>query len=272
MAPKTAPLPARPAATLVLMRDGGGGTPPQVLMVERSTGVDFAAGAYVFPGGGLEPGDATPAACRLSPELSPGQARRVVNGAESDLEALAYFVAAIRETFEESGILLAHPAGGEGAVPAGNQRALLAQARTRMNRGELAFLDWLTEQGWVLATERLVYFAHWVTPEAAPKRFDTRFFLAPAPEGMEAAHDAKEVVSHRWITPAEALEAAARGHIHMIEPTVVNLERLAAYPSTSAALAALRGQPVTRVMPKMVSGADGRPSIILPWDPEYETA
>jgi 8-oxo-dGTP pyrophosphatase MutT (NUDIX family) len=257
---------------LVLMRDSPGGAPPQVLMVERSAGADFAAGAYVFPGGAVEPGDATPCALRLSPALSPAQAREVMDDAGSDLEALSYFVAAIRETFEESGILLARPAGAQMPAPAEHQRAPLAEARARMNRGQLAFLDWLQAWGWVLSTERLVYFAHWVTPEASPKRFDTRFFLAPAPEGMEAAHDAKEVVSHRWITPAEALRAAKEGRIHMIEPTVVNLERLAAYPSTGAALAALRGRPVTRVMPKMVPGAAGRPVIIFPWDPDYENA
>jgi 8-oxo-dGTP pyrophosphatase MutT (NUDIX family) len=272
MAAKTPPAAPRPAATLVLMRDGAAGRAPQVLMVERHAAADFAAGAYVFPGGGVEESDAGGAVERLSPALAPAQAGAALSDLPSGLEALGYYVAAIRETFEESGILLARPADrASGPGDAGN-RERMAVARERINRGDLAFLEWIASQGWVLSTERLVYFAHWVTPEAAPKRFDTRFFLAPAPPGMDAAHDTREVVSHRWLTAAEALEGAAAGRIFMIEPTVVNLERLAAYGTSEAALQDLRGQAVPRIMPKMIFDAQGRRVIILPWDPEYETA
>jgi len=272
MAGTATPVTPRPASTLVLMRDSTTGGQPEVLMVERSSGADFAAGAYVFPGGGLEPADMTPTALELSPALAAGQAGQALASATSDLEALGYFVAAIRETFEEVGILLAQPAGGAARGIAAEQRAALAEARAKMNRGELSFLDWMATRQWVLSTERLVYFAHWVTPEVAPKRFDTRFFLAPAPKGMEAAHNAQEVVSHRWVTAAGALEAWRQQRIFMIEPTVKNLELLAAFPSTEAALHGLRGKPVPRIMPKMVFDAQGKRVIVFPWDPEYETA
>jgi len=272
MAGAPAPVIPRPASTLVLMRDSATGGPPEVLMVERSSGADFAAGAYVFPGGGLEPGDQVPAAAGLSPAVSASQAGQVLASATSDVEALGYFVAAIRETFEEIGILLAHPAGNVADGSAAEERAALAQARDKMNHGALSFLDWVATRHWVLSTERLVYFAHWVTPEAAPKRFDTRFFLAPAPKGMEAAHDEQEVVAHRWVTAADALEAWRQKRIHMIEPTVKNLELLAEFPSTEAAVQSLRGKPVNRIMPKFVFNAQGKRVIVFPWDPEYETA
>jgi 8-oxo-dGTP pyrophosphatase MutT (NUDIX family) len=261
------PVTPRAASTLVLMRDGAQGA-PEVLMVERSGDANFAAGAYVFPGGQLDAADSAPLAVQLSPGLSPTQAARVLVGATSDAEALGSHVAAIRETFEESGILLARPGAGAANLGA----AALAAARAEMNRGGLGFLDALASWHWVLSTERLVYFAHWVTPEAVPKRFDTRFFLAAAPDGMQAAHDAQEVVSHRWITPAEALEAAASKRIHMIEPTVKNLELLADFGSTDAALNGLSGKPVTRIMPKLVMNPQGKRVIVFPWQPEYETA
>ncbi len=264
------PVTPRPAATLVLMRDGAAGSAPQVLMVERNADANFAAGAFVFPGGVLEEVDRSADAARLSPGLTAGQAGLALGDAPGDTDALGYFVAALRETFEESGILLA--SGTADALAPEASRVAAAQARERINRGELGFLDWVASQGWVLCTERLVYFAHWVTPEAVPKRFDTRFFLAPAPAGAEALHDTREVVAHRWLTAGEALEAHLAGGIHMIEPTVKNLERLAAYASTRAALEDLRGRTVPRIMPKLVMNAEGRRVIIFPWDPDYETA
>ncbi|HEX7928878.1 MAG TPA: hypothetical protein VF678_14880 [bacterium] len=262
------PVTPRPASTLVLMRDPPQGGPPELLVMERSASADFAAGAYVFPGGGLEAPDQSPEAVRLSPGLVPALAGQTLGSATSDAEALGYYVAAIRETFEESGILLGRPGPGQAASTA----AAVAQARAQMNQGALSFLDWMAREGWVLSTEQLVYFAHWVTPEAVPKRFDTRFFLAAAPQGMEAAHDAQEVVSHRWITAEAALEAWRQKRIHMIEPTVKNLEKLAEFPSTQAALQGLRGKPVTRIMPKLVVNAQGKRVIVFPWDPAYETA
>lgn len=261
------PVTPRAASTLVLMRDGAKGA-PEVLMVERSAEANFAPSAYVFPGGQLETADSTPLAAQLSPGLSAAQAAKVLQGANTDAEALGYHVAAIRETFEESGILLAHPGAGGAPMSAD----ALAKARTEMNQGGLAFLDALAAWHWVLSTERLVYFAHWVTPEAVPKRFDTRFFLAAAPAGMQAAHDAQEVVSTRWITAADALDAAAAKRIHMIEPTVKNLERLAAFGSTQAALDGFSGQPVPRILPKLVVNPQGKRVIVFPWQPEYETA
>lgn len=266
------PVTPRPAATLVLMRDGAAGHAPQVLMVERHAAADFAPSAFVFPGGALEDADRGAAASRLSPGLTAAQAGLALGDAAGDADALGYYVAALRETFEESGILLAREAGAPPGPVAAQFQVPLAQARERINRGELGFLDWVAAQGWVLSTERLVYFAHWVTPEAVPKRFDTRFFLAPAPPGAEALHDTREVVAHRWLTAAEALEAHGAGRIHMIEPTVKNLERIAAYPSIGAALQDLRGRPVPRIMPKLVMNAEGRRVIVFPWDPDYETA
>ncbi len=233
--------------------------------MQRASAGDYA-GLYVFPGGGIESCDVGADAARLSPRLSPMQAQLRLGNAESAARALGYYVAVLRETFEEAGILLAR--APDGGAP-GLAEATLSAGRREVGAGRIGFLAWVEREGLTLATEHLIYFAHWITPEAVPKRFDTRFFLAEAPQGMLAIADQTEVVGHCWVTPEQAIAAHAAGRMPMIAPTLRNLEVLRGFPSPEAARAGLEGRPVRTVMPRLTVGPDGRSILLYPWDPAY---
>jgi 8-oxo-dGTP pyrophosphatase MutT (NUDIX family) len=282
----------RPAATVVLMRDRAGGPGrrgrPEVLLVERHGASAFGAGAYVFPGGIVEPGDGGPEAARLSPGLTPAQAAARMPDLADPHAALGHFVAAIRETFEEALVLLAEAPEGAQAAPAPEgaqaapaperaQAALpstaeLEAVRARLHAGTAEFVPWLAQQGLRLATQRLVYFAHWITPEGVPLRFSARFFLVRAPEGAEVVPDRQEVLQHRWLEPAEAIAMRARGAIHLMDPTVRNLELLGRFASTDEAVRELGRREVRAIQPKLRRNADGTRRILYPWDPDYGQA
>jgi 8-oxo-dGTP pyrophosphatase MutT (NUDIX family) len=282
----------RPAATVVLMRDRAGGAGrrgrPEVLLVERHGASAFGAGAYVFPGGIVEPGDGGPEAARLSPGLTPAQAAARMPDLADPHAALGHFVAAIRETFEEALVLLAEAPEGAQAAPAPEgaqaapaperaQAALpstaeLEAVRARLHAGTAEFVPWLAQQGLRLATQRLVYFAHWITPEGVPLRFSARFFLVRAPEGAEVVPDRQEVLQHRWLEPAEAIAMRARGAIHLMDPTVRNLELLGRFASTEEAVRELGRREVRAIQPKLRRNADGTRRILYPWDPDYGQA
>jgi len=224
------PAPVRAAATLLLVRDRPAF---QVLMVRRHHQIDFAGGALVFPGGKVEPHDA-PEDMRF--DADDGAAR----------------VAAIREAFEESGILLAQDADGrpcrtDGALDAARQAiaagAPLAPALERLG---------LTPE-----LDALVPFARWIAPAVVPKRFDTRFYIAEAPAEQVAACDGSEAVEAEWIAPDEALRLAALGERTIIFPTRMNLRRLAESRTVAAALAAARARPLVTVEPVIERRADG---------------
>ncbi|MGH7210556.1 MAG: NUDIX hydrolase, partial [Acetobacteraceae bacterium] len=170
------PAPARPAATIMLLRDGTEGM--EVFMVVRHHQIDFASGALVFPGGRAEPGDSAVAA---------GPRGGRAPGLDGD--GLALRIAGIREAFEECGVLLAHPRGATGPLDA----ARLASLRQGMD-----FAALLDAENLELATELLTPFAHWITPPMMPKRFDTHFFLVPAPADQLAVHDGAESVDSVW--------------------------------------------------------------------------
>jgi 8-oxo-dGTP pyrophosphatase MutT (NUDIX family) len=270
-----------PAATVVLMRDREPGQGrPEVLLVERNRASAFGAGAYVFPGGVVEPQDVAPAAAALSPRLTPAQAHTRLEAADSPGQALGFYVAAIRETFEEALVLLAEPAcagAGAAALPATRPatrpgRAALEAVRARLLTGELHFLDWLATAGLCLDTERLVYFAHWITPEAVPHRYAARFFLIRAPQDAEVVTDGHEVLRHRWLEPAQAIALRRQGDIHLMDPTVRNLELLGSFASTEEALLQLNRREVRAILPKLRLHEDGSRTVIYPWDTEYDRA
>lgn len=218
----SAPAPPRPAATLLLLRDGRAGL--EVLMVARAREVDFASGALVFPGGRVEAADAA-----LAPPQDPLGAFRV---------------AAIRETFEECGVLLARPGVLPGGV--GGFRAALARG------------------GLVPDAGALVHFAHWITPAHSPKRYDTHFFLARAPAGQDAVHDGREAVEAVWVRPEEALAEAEAGRRTLVFPTRLNLRRLAGFGSVAAALSAAAATPVVTALPEPETDGQGRVFLRIP--------
>ena len=176
---------ARPASTILLLRDSAGPDghgEMEVFMMVRHYEIDFNSGALVFPGGSVDAGDHDVAG---KPELYAG-------GEGLDAEALGFRIAAIRETFEESGILLAKPRGSNTLVDAKQAGEIEAANRAALCEGKTTFLKILTDNGALLTLDELVPYAHWITPEGMPKRFDTWFFLAAAPPEQAGAHDGKE--------------------------------------------------------------------------------
>lgn len=244
------------AATVLLVRDGARGL--ETLMVVRHHEIDFASGAAVFPGGKISASDRDPrvaARCSAPPDL--------------DDQQRALRVAAVRETFEESGLILARR---NGTLLDGAQRAALHQRwGKRVAAGGEAFIEMVRDEALELALETLLPFAHWVTPEIAPKRFDTHFFIAAAPPGQVAQHDGSEAVDSFWVRPADALDDCEQGRRTIIFPTLANLALLAQSPDVAGAMVAARARPVTRIQPTLGKRADGKTVPVLPVDCGYPT-
>jgi 8-oxo-dGTP pyrophosphatase MutT (NUDIX family) len=263
---KPAPVTPVPAATLVLLRNRSAGA-FEVLLIRRHTASKFAAGDFVFPGGKIEVGDGLDDAADWCRSVDAAQAaRRLGLVSAPPSAALGHWVGVIRETFEEVGILLAYaPDGGpvrlDGARYAAYRRACQADHR--------AFWEMLRAERLTLATDALVYFAHWITPEVQPLRFDTRFFAAPMPEGQEAVADEREITEVRWLTPREAIDANARGQLSLRNPTVKNLQLFDGASSTAAALARLDGREVRTILPRVIIEGDTR-RVLLPGEPGYD--
>ncbi len=250
--PDTAP--AVPAATILMLRDGTEGL--EVFMVVRHHQIDFASGALVFPGGKADEADFDPA---LDAYL---------DGALEATDMKAIQVASIREAFEECGVLLARTEG-TAALISGERLAELEPYRDKLHKGELTILEFLEQENLRLACDELVHFAHWVTPEMMPKRFDTHFFLAAAPADHLAVHDGHESVDSVWITPAEAISDAVAGKRTVIFPTLRNVEKLGKSKTVADALAAAAGSAPVRVLPWMDKREDGT-WLCIPEEAGYE--
>lgn len=255
----------RDAATVVVVRPGAGGA-AEVLLVERHGASGFAAGAWVFPGGVVDPADAT-----LAPERWAGIDPAALAGrfdAEPGL-VLALHVAAVRETFEEAGLLLAHRADGTTAqIPA--TRFDRARHALADRRDPARFDRWLADEGLVADLGALELWGRWVTPRTEPKRYDTYFFLARAPVGQVAQHDRVETTGQRWLSPRAALERAAAGDLPLMFPTARTLEEMAGLASVEELARHAAARPAVRpVMPLVEPGPDGRPRIRHPDDPDF---
>jgi 8-oxo-dGTP pyrophosphatase MutT (NUDIX family) len=249
----------RPASTILLLRDAAGTNEIEVFMMVRHYEIDFNSGALVFPGGGVDKGDQEVIA---RPEL--------YSGAEGlDGSALSFRIAAIRETFEESGILLARPHGSDALIDARRAGEVEAAHRTALCEGKTSFLKVLTENGLLLALDELVPYAHWITPEGMPKRFDTWFFLAAAPPEQVGAHDGKESTDSIWVSPREALAGGESGRFKLPFPTTRNLIKLGKQKSVKAALDESRGKPIVSVTPVMTRLNGGR-QLRIPLEAGYD--
>lgn len=260
------PVKPSPAATLVLLRDRPAGG-FDVLLMQRHQKSKFAAGDFVFPGGKLTAEDNPPDAIRWCRGLDLTTAARTLALEHAPETALAFFIGAIRETFEEVGVLLATAADG---APCRVPAARLADCRRACQQHNRAFWELVKDEDLRLETDRLQYFAHWITPEDMPLRFDTRFFAAPMPAGQEPAGDDKEVVDLRWLAPGEALDAHARGELSLRHPTRRNLMLFDGAHSAGEALARLRGREIRPIMPRPVVDPDGTRRVLLPGDPGYD--
>ena len=234
----------------------------EVFVLRRTTSAVFAGGMYVFPGGKVDAADGGPDIepyCDGLDDATASAALGVEHG------GLAYFVAAVRECFEEAGILLARRSDGGPVVPTDADRHAV-------HAGELSMVELCRRDGLVLELTAVRYVAHWVTPVGeTPRRFDTRFFLAVAPPDQPGAHDDTETVHSMWIRPADALGQAARGELGMMPPTIANLEAIAGCATTAEVLALVdaAGRP-PRIEPRMRRDADGRiVGVAMPTDPDY---
>jgi len=259
--------PARPAATCVLVRppaEASGG-PPEIFLVRRHQRASFMAGAYVFPGGGVDEAD------RSADETwCDGLDRARAAWPDLDAaEAVAYHVAAMRELFEEAGVLLARDRAGR-LVAEGDDAitARLTASRRAIHAGEIGLDAVMRGEGLRLALDALHPLAHWVTPAFEAKRFDARFFLARVPGGQLARHDAAETIGSAWMTAAAAIERCRRGEIALPPPTWSTLADLARFGSLEAALASIGDRAIFRREPRYVED-DGVPMLVLPGDPLY---
>lgn len=234
----------KPAATILLLRPGIKNN-LEVFMVVRHHQIDFASGALVFPGGKADPQDFDEA---LIPHLS---------GAAADTDMRAAQVSAIREAFEECGILLARQTGAD-VIISGERLAELQSAREPMNKGEISLLDFLQKEQLVLACDALTHFAHWITPPMMPKRFDTHFYLAIPPADHIAVHDGYESVDSVWIDPAEAIAGAEDGKYTIIFPTLRNIEKLGTWTTPESAIAAAEQITPIPVLPWTEKREDGQ--------------
>ena len=260
------PAPPRPSATVVLAREGAGAA--EFFLVHRHARAAFGA-SYVFPGGLVDPGDCEAEA--FSRELSAEAANRCLGLAAGGLD---YYCAAIRELFEETGVLLARDAGGAMAAGASIATAELEAARAALNAGSLRWADFLRERELGLAADALQYFAWWITPRTRPKRFSTRFFLASLPEGQAAAHDGRELTDSRWMTAADALAAHEAGTLVLPPPTRATLADLAGCGTLDELFdwaSGRRQAGVPRILPVIVSSG-GRESVLMPGHPDYAAA
>lgn len=252
---KTLPEP-KLSATVLIVRDAA---EMEVLMVKRHYQIDFAAGALVFPGGKANDEDADPA----WDALTDGDYGPVQQDAR---------IAAVREVFEESGLILARPkeARGTDADLVGPDVAdRLAPFRQAVDRQEKSFLELIRENDLVLALDSLVPFGHWITPIMMPKRFDTYFYLAPAPATQLASHDGRETTDSMWISAAKALEMEASGEATIIFPTRMNLRKLATAESVAAAKRDFGAETVITVLPEMTKDDTGTPCLRIPEVPGY---
>lgn len=220
----------RLAATILLLRDGAGG--PEVFMMQRPGGVDFPD-LHVFPGGKVDEGD-------FVPDLLEGLTERVADaGLGVEAGGLRYWVAAIRECFEECGVLLAYRDGALIRWSSEDEIERFNGYRQQLIDGELTMLEVCRRERLRLAADRVHYFSHWLTPEVAPRRFDTRFFIAAMPANQQTIAHAWETADDEWVRPADALQAHADGRWQMISPTLTTLGSIAGFADVAAILRAV---------------------------------
>jgi 8-oxo-dGTP pyrophosphatase MutT (NUDIX family) len=248
------PATPRPAATILLLRDGVDGL--EVFMVVRHHQIDFAGGALVFPGGRVEDSDRA-----LAAELD---ARLAL-----DLPTLPFRIAAIRETFEECGVLLARHRDTDRLIGADVLQRLKERFRADLNAGSVGFDSVLAAEDLEPATDLLVHFAHWITPANQPKRYDTQFYLTVAPSAHLAIHDGHEAVESIWIRPADALAGTEAGRFKLVFATAKNLEKLARSQTVAEALERARAATVVTVEPRATRLEGTKRLLRIPHEADY---
>lgn len=247
--PPQVPAAARPAATVVLVRDGAEGL--EVLLLRRVRSAGFVPGAYVFPGGRVDASDAEEHVVAHLDGLDAEAAAARLELPDGDPPALAYYLAAVREAFEETGILVARRGDGTVAPTAAADPEVEA-LRGFLMGDDVGFAEVLERTGCRIDGDALEYLAHWITPEAEPRRYDTRFFAARVPANTEAVIDPREMTDAVWLTPRAALARHAEGSLPMVFPTIHTLRGLEPHGSVAEALASVRARRVPTILPRLV--------------------
>ena len=253
--PKKEPSPPRPATTVLLLRPskkGDAGSPLEVFMVVRHHAIDSFSGALVFPGGKLEDADGDPklkARCGGADKIS--------------ADELKFRVAGIREAFEECGVLLARKPGQRAVIAAADLKSIEEKWRTKLVKNEATILDLVKGEDLELATDLMTPYAHWITPTFVPKRFDTWFYLAEAPEDQLALHDGSESTDSVWIGAQEAIDEAKAGKRTLVHATTKNLELLAEGVTVTGAIGQATERKIVTVLP-WVEQRDGKKFLHIP--------
>ena len=230
VSPNDAPSVPAPAATVLLVRDSN--EKIEVFMLKRASRTNFG-GAWVFPGGKLDADDRLKDIADICFGLDDKEASKKLDMKEGGIH---YWIACIRECFEESGILLAYRKNGELVSNISYEESeLIQQYRQKLLNGEHVFLDMMQELNMQLATDQLAYISHWITPEIEKKRYNTRFFIAKSP-AQKADHDGYEGVDSMWVNPEQALAEAKEGKFPIIMPTIKSLELVVSYKTTNELL------------------------------------
>lgn len=254
--PPERPAEPRPAATVVLLRDGEAGG-LEVLLLRRVRSAGFVPGAWVFPGGRVDRDDAAPELVeRLEGLSEDAAAARLGLDADADPPAVAYWVAALREAFEETGILVGRDADGH-PVPSVTRRPEILGLRDELLEDEDRFPSILDRMGCRMDGAAMEYVAHWITPVAEPRRYDTRFFAAAVAREQEVALAEAELTDHAWLTPDEALRRREEGSLPMVFPTIKTLEGLRWFSSPMEALASYRARNIPAILPRLVRTPTG---------------
>jgi len=262
---------ARPAdsATLILLR-ASTGAEPEVLLVARHENSRAFGGAHVFPGGLVDRDDAAQELHQtLAPRLSATGAATILGEDIAPEAALAFWVAAIRELFEEAGILLAAVDGSPLRLTDPGLRERFSTHRRALLDGTLSFNELVAHERLELLVDELRYFSRWITPSNAPRRYDARFFVAPAPADQVPLHDDRETTAAEWLSPRAALARAAAGSLVLTPPTARTLDELHELGTRDHILAAARNRKVTPILPKLVQIGD-RMGMLYPGDVDYD--
>jgi len=257
------------ASTVILTRDVSRDQ-YEILLMRRHRNQAFMGGAYVFPGGRLDEADCARELISFTSGLSVFDAKQVLQESNlTDELAIGLFFAAVRETFEEAGILFAYTSSKK--LINFNDKKIIRRFgayRAKLINNELTLHELAQMENLEYALDNLFPYAHWITPEMEIKRFDTRFFLARAPEGQVAFHDGMEMTNSIWITPCAALERHQAGEITLMPPTLKILEELSRFDSTDQLFAILDSHKIYPILPQQ-SAKDDKIMIMLPHDPEY---
>ncbi len=249
------PAAPRPAATILMLRDGADG--PETLMLRRTRRSGFVPGAWVFAGGRVDPGDGELEAVSRLGGLSEAEAAvRLGLVEEARPSAAAYYVAALREAFEETGLLVGRARSGEPAPSAGEDTTVEA-VRDRLLADEIDFGDALDALDVVVDGRAVEYVAHWITPVQETRRYDTRFFAARVDPAREVLLHPAEMTDHLWLTPEDALTRHADGELPMVFPTIRTLEDIRGFSSAAALLEDFGRRAIPAILPKLVKTPTG---------------